>query len=145
MIVALCAGFVAVVSAQSGEDEAAVRASAKRILDTFNAHDAKANAALDDETYENWDGSVKGPAEDEKGARELFERQKDLQRTMLEEIGIVQVTADVAIYKFRGEWTGGIDEDGNARPRAEFLHAMVLVKRDGEWRLAAGFNRITPE
>ena len=133
------------VSPEWAGDEAAVRASAKRILDTFNAHDAKANAALDDETFESWDGSVKGPAQDEKSNREFFERQKDFQRTMLEEIGIVQVTPDVAIYKFRGEWTGGIDEDGNARPRADFLHAMVLVKRDGEWRLAVSLNRILQE
>jgi uncharacterized protein (TIGR02246 family) len=121
-------------------EEAAIRDVAKQIDTTWNAHDAKACAALNDEKYENWDGTVKGPAADEKMMAELFQRQPDIQRKMLNEIGIVFVTQDVAIYKFRIEYTGWID-DGNSQPPMKYLRALVLAKRNGKWLFVTPFNR----
>jgi uncharacterized protein (TIGR02246 family) len=122
-------------------EEAAIRELAKQIDATWNAHDAKACAALNDEIYENWDGTVKGPAADEEMMADLFRQQPDLQRRMLEEIGIVFVTPDVAIYKLRMEISGWKGEEGQPPPPTNYLRALVLAKRDGKWRFVTPFNR----
>lgn len=127
--------------ADQAADEAAIREVAKQIDATWNAHDAKACAAFNDEKYENWDGTVKGPTADEKMMADLFQAQKDVQRKMLEEIGIVFVTPDVAIYKLRMEVTNWIGQDGKPQPPAKYLRALILVKRNGKWLFAAPFNR----
>ena len=94
------------------------------------------------EDYENWKGDIKGRAAWEKYYAERWGgRNKDIQYEMLEEIGIVFVTSDVAIYKYRGKTTGRIDADGKQLPTLERLWADVYVKKNGQWLCAADFDR----
>lgn len=59
----------------------------------------------------------------------------------LDEIGIVFVTPDVAIYKCRDEVTGGLDADGNPRQPEKRLAAAVYVKKNGKWLWTTWFSR----
>jgi ketosteroid isomerase-like protein len=103
-------------------------------------HDAKAMAALVTEDYKSWDDTVKGRAALEKNMTELFEGQH-IHVKQLEEIGIIFVTPDVAIYKQRTVWTGWVDEDGKPTPPVKQLTANVYVKQSGKWLEAAWFSR----
>ena len=67
--------------------------------------------------------------------------QPDLQANMTEEIGIVFVTPDVAIHKYRYEITGRVDSDGKPLPPQKYLNARVLVKKNGKWLYTAVFAR----
>ena len=68
-------------------------------------------------------------------------RQKDVQASCLDEIGIVFVTPDVAIRKTRTEWTGMTDAEGKPLPSFKSLDAQVYVKRNGKWLRTAAFYR----
>ena len=102
----------------------------------YNKHDFKAFAALHVEDFENWDGTAKGRASLEKlTLPESFEAK------LLDEIGIVFVTPDVAIYKYRFEMTGDVDAEGKPLPPTKRLSARVFVKKNGKWLHAAAFAR----
>ena len=60
---------------------------------------------------------------------------------ILDEIGIVFVTPDVAIYKFSVEITGSLDAEGKPLPPLKMLYASVCVKKNDKWLRAAVFNR----
>ncbi len=66
---------------------------------------------------------------------------KDIQVKLIEEIGIVFVTASVAIYKARHEVTGSVDEDENPRPPYKIIEANVLTRNSGRWLIATSFSR----
>ena len=148
VLVSISVSFAPAVQAQSAADEAAVREAAKQWIAAANAHDAKAiakaTAALVTEDYEFWGGTVKGRAAYEKWLSEFFTGQH-VHVKQLEEIGIVFVTPDVAIYKARNEWSGFVDEDGKPIPPAKNLRANVYVKQGGKWLVAATFWRTIEE
>jgi ketosteroid isomerase-like protein len=123
------------------EEDAALRNALETTRTAYNKHDVKAYAAMCDDIIESWDGSVKGRAAWEKMVSENLERQKDRQNKQLEEIGIIFVTPEVAIYKSRDEWTGDVDAEGNPLPPSKGLVARVFVKRNGNWLYAANFQR----
>ena len=145
VVVCLFALVTPAVQAQSAADEAAVRKANEQMLAALNMHDAKAigkaAAALATEDSENWDGTVKGRAATEKYLSEELFAGQHLHIKRLEEIGIVFVTPDVAIYKGRTEWTGWVDEDGKSLPPIKSLDATVYVKKSGKWLQAAYFWR----
>ena len=122
-------------------EEAAIRKVLEQSLAAYNGHDAKAYAALLTENFENWEGDRKGRAATEKMLTERFERQKDRQAKLLDEIGIIFVTPDVAIFKMRGEFTGMLDADGKPLPPLKRLIAHVYVKKNSRWLRAAWFGR----
>jgi hypothetical protein len=77
----------------------------------------------------------------EKNHNEIIARAKDnLQKTeILEDVGIVFLTADSAIHQFQVQFSGGIDEDGNAMPPGKGYRVRVYTKQDGKWLLKAVF------
>ena len=145
LLVGVCLLLASVPAmADQAEDEAAIRKMQQQIMAAHAKQDAKAIAALMDEDFQNWDGTVKGRAAEEKQRRENFERQK-VQAKILDEIGIVFVTPEVAIYKFRVEITGSLDADGKPLPPLKMLYASVCVKKNDKWLRAAVFNRPVEE
>jgi uncharacterized protein (TIGR02246 family) len=129
------------VLADQAEDEAAIREAVKQSFAAYNAHDAKAFVALRTEDYENWVGTTKGREARAKDLTGTFERQKSIRAKQLEEIGIIFVTPDVAIYKQRIEVTGSVDGDGKPLPPARSLAAGVWVKQGGRWLESTFFSR----
>jgi len=136
VVVSLFALVTPAVQAQSSADEAAVRQAMEQFVAAYNSHDAKVMLALYADDYKTWTGTPIDRAAWEKG---FSERQKD--HLEVEDIGIVFVTPDVAIYKCRDEYTNRLDEDGKPLPPAKSLVAVVYVKRNGQWLRAAVFSR----
>ncbi len=146
LTVGVCLLFSAVPAvADQAEDAAAIRKLMEQMDVVYNKHDAKAYAALFDEISENWDGSEKGRAAQEKGLAEFFKNQKTGQYTAGDEIGLIFVTPDVAIFKEYGEVSGFVDENGKPYPPTKNLYALVVVKRNGKWLVAAELSRPIPE
>jgi ketosteroid isomerase-like protein len=127
--------------ADQAEDEVAIRKVIKAIISTGNDRDAVAMMAYCDPVYETPDGRRKGIDEVTAGYVRLFDRSKEFHIEQLEEIGIVFVTPDVAIYKDRRRITGYIERDGSPRPPQTRLTAWVMVKRNDSWLCAAFFYR----
>ena len=115
-------------------EESDIRDVVEQLYAAMNKHDAKGYLALCDEDFEIWDGTVKGKvALEEYLSTDVWGRQPDIQWKLVDEIGIVFVTPDVAIYKERDEPTGRLDADGKPLPPAKRLIARVFVKKSGEW------------
>ena len=127
--------------ADQSEDEAAIRQVALQILDGYSTGTPGTVVELFAEDWENWEGTIKGRAAWEEYATELLQRRKGVKFKQLEEIGIVFVTSDVAIYKQIVEMSGGIDEDGKLRQPAKILYAVVYVKKGGKWLQSSYFGR----
>ena len=141
LTIGVCLLFSSVPAmADQAEDEAAIRKVWEQTNAAFNNHDAKGMAALWDQSVESWNGSRKGAAQVEYYA-DLFKRQPRIQSGFVEEIGIIFVTPDVAVYKARMDNTGLVDEDGKLLPQLKWLGAWVMVKKNGKWLNAAFFSR----
>ena len=138
--VCLLIGTVPVMADQAA-DEAAIRAATKQMFAAGNKHDAKALVSLCTEDFEGWTGETKGRAAWEEYMSGSFARQKDIQYELVDEIGIVFVAPNVAIYKFRDRTTGRQDADGKPLPPRLRLRADVYVKKDGKWMAATFFAR----
>jgi uncharacterized protein (TIGR02246 family) len=144
LTVGVCLLFAAMpVMAQSTADEAAVREAEEKYIVTWNAHDAKALCATNVENSENWEGTRKGKVACEKAFEEYFAGSlKNFEVKLLDEVGIVFVAPDVAIYKARYAYSGTLDDEGKASPPGKTMYARVYVKKDGKWLGAHGqFNR----
>ena len=125
--------------ADQAEDEAAVREAEEKYIVTWNAHDGKALCATHVESVESWGGGWKGKAACEKYYGENFAGPwKNFQVKLSEEVGLVFVTPDVAIYKARYAHSGGFDREGKALPAGNVLYARVYVKKNGKWLGAHG-------
>ena len=145
LTIGVCLLFSAVPAmADQAEDEAAIRKVFEQINAAFNNHDAKGMFALVDESVESWDGSRKGAANFEYYA-DMFKRMPSIKSNFLEEIGIIFLTPDVAVYKAFMDNTGLVDEDGKRLPQLKWLGAWVMVKRNGKWLSAAFFSRLMEE
>lgn len=131
--------------ADQAEDEEAIKKVMEQLYAAANKHDVKGYMALCDEKFENWIGTIKGRDAFGKMISESWERQTDTQFKPLDEIGIVFVAADVAIYKLRDEVTGRLDVDGKPMGPVKRLMARVFVKKNGNWIQAAYFQRPTEE
>ncbi len=121
------------------EDEAPIRKAWEQINAAFNNHDSEGMAAGRDKACENWKGDQKGSAL-VKYYSDLFKQQTRIKSHLLEEVGIIFVTPDVAIYKALMDNTGLVDKEGKPRPQVKWLGAWLFVKRDGKWLLAAFFS-----
>lgn len=108
-------------------------------------HDAKAYAALCAENFETWEGDVKGPAAMGKAMSDIFAHSKDIQYTLLDEIGIVFVTPEVAIYKHHDKITGRLDDSGKSLTPYKRISARVFVRKNGKWLFASHFFRTIEE
>jgi ketosteroid isomerase-like protein len=140
-VASLCAVLVAgtLAATDRAKDEAAIRKVVEQVNTIHNRHEVEPLVALFDETVENWTGSIRGRAAYEKAIAGLFERERNRLQKELEEVGIVFVTDDVAIYKSRRQVTGEVDSAGNELPPQTVNLARTFVKREGRWFLAAWF------
>ena len=148
MIVAAVVAFLTSVTplvAGQAEDEAAIRKVMEQAYTFANEHDARGLTGLLTEKWEDWGGVRKGRAAWEKYWSELWARQEEAQGKMLEEIGIIFVSPNVAIFKAIDETTGMLDAGGKPLPSRKDLNAHVLVKKDGAWLFVAVFNRTMGE
>jgi uncharacterized protein (TIGR02246 family) len=146
LAVGVCLLFSSVPAmADQAEDEAAIRKVVEQIYAAMNKHDAKAYAAVCAEDFETWEGDIKGRAAMEEVMSGVFANAKDIQFKLLDEIGIVFVTPDVAIYKHNDEITGSLDDDGDPLPPNKRLSARVFVKKNGRWLFASHFFRTIEE
>jgi len=133
----LAAGSLA--ATDRAKDEAAIREVVEQINTIHNRHEVEPLVALFDETVENWTGSIRGRAAYEKAIAGLFAREADRLQEELEEVGILFVTDDVAVYKSRRQVTGEVDSAGKELPPQTVNLARIFVKREGRWFLAAWF------
>ena len=141
LMVGVCLLFASVlVEADQTADEAAIRETMKKGIDGLNKHDIKAHLSTLTEDYEDWTGSMKGLKAREEYFTERWKWDKNAKYNVVEEIGIIFVSPDVAIYKARCESTGLVEKDGTPRPKNEWIGAWVLVKKSGDWLITASFS-----
>jgi len=142
LTVGICLLFASIpATADQAEDEAVIKKVFKEYLSAFNTHDTTLIGAFHDVTFEHWKGIYKGKDGAQKSHEDMFSRQKDWRIEVVDEIGLVFVTPDAAIYKLRCQTTGIVDGNGNRLPPIKFLQAVVYVKRDNQWLRAATFSR----
>jgi len=146
LMVGVCL-LIASVSALADQtaDEAAIRETMKKSFDGINTHDIKAHLSTLTEDYENWTGSMKGLKAREKYLTEIWKWQKSAQHNVVEEIGIILIAPDTAIYKARCESTGEVKKDGTPIPKNEWLGAWILAKKGEKWLIAGFFPRAIEE
>ncbi len=142
LTIGVCLLFSSVPAmAVQAEDEAAIRKVWEQMSVAYNNHDAKGIAALSEISLgESWDGTDKWTAAADNMV-DLWKRQPSIKSHILEEIGIIFFTPDVAVYKALMDNTGMVDEDGKPLPQVKWLAASVMVKRNGKWLSAAFFTR----
>jgi ketosteroid isomerase-like protein len=126
-------------------EEAAIRSSISEMIVELNNHDVEGVVARADESAETWEGDLKGKEAFRKMWTDIWGHHKDLQYQLRDEIGIVFVTNDVAIYKTYVDVTGILDEDGNPQPLLRRLFAWILLKKNGRWLWTTWFNRTIEE
>ena len=147
LTVGVCLLFCSVpVMADQAEDEAAIRKATQQFMAAYNKKDTKAVVATIGDNCQNWLGTRKSRADYVKWYEERFEQQKTHQRKLSEEVGIDFITPDIAIHKFRIEFTGWVDADGKPVPPGKRLLAWLYMKKNGQWMRRANFGRqITEE
>ena len=137
LTVGMCLLFAAVPAvAQNAADEAAIREAAEQIRETTNKGDIKSHLDLYADPFENFEDSS-----DRAAHQQTHDGLKDLRQKLLADGGIVFLTPDVAIHKFRQESTGLIDDDGNPLPPSKSLVAFIYVKKGDKWLMTARFTR----
>ena len=127
--------------ADQAADEAAIREVVSQLFAALNKHDAKAYVALCAENFESGEGERKGHAAMEEYLSDVFANAKDIHFKLLDEIGILFVTPDVAIYRHYNERTGTFDSDGSPQPPLKRFSARVFVKKNNNWLFATHFPR----
>jgi len=125
---------------QSAE-EAAIRKVMDQMDEAYRLRDGKALGALMAEDFENWLGTDKGRDINVKAGLEGLKSQPNVQYKRSGEVGVVFITADVAIYKAHWEFSGIVDAAGKPSPPMKLLGACVMVKREGKWLMSAFFSR----
>ena len=124
-------------------EEAAIRQVESSYNDAWNRHDAKAAAAFFAKDYAPVSEKVsERPANHEKSLAAVFDRHKEHQRKLLEEIGIVFITPDAAIYKGWREVSGWVDNNGKLMPPGNQLFLRVFRKENGKWLAVTSFSRL---
>jgi len=122
-------------------DEAAIRKAMERMDEAYRLRDGRALGALMAEDFENWLGTDKGREVNVAAGLEALKRQPNAQYKRSGEIGVFFITADVARYKAYWEFSGMTDAQGKGLPPLKLLGACVMVKREGQWQMAAFFSR----
>jgi ketosteroid isomerase-like protein len=131
-------------------DQAAEEAAIREVFDefklTYNNHDVEVLPSFFlDDSLAQWTNETKGAAAIEKLYTGIFERGEDIHAEMVEDFGILFLSPTVALWRGTGEYTGLSDADGNPGPPRKNRGALVFVKKEGQWRMAAMFERPMPE
>ena len=120
--------------ADQAADEAAVRDAARKLADTWNAKDVEGHMSMVAESFVPWDGGEIGT----EGYEQDLKDSNNVQYSY-EEIGIVFVTPDVAVFREEGGFSGRVDSDGKPLPTQKGIANRLLVRKDGKWKLASFF------
>jgi uncharacterized protein (TIGR02246 family) len=140
LTVGICLLISVPAMADQAEDEAAIRKVEEMYIAAYNAHDSEAVHATYVEDVQVWRGHISGRAAATKNLAEVFAGPyKNLKVKVENEIGIVFITPDVAIYKAVLAGSGMVDEEGKALPPAKNMYAKVYVKKNGKWLGAHGY------
>ncbi len=119
-------------------EEAAVRNLLAQFETVYNNHDEKALAALWTDTAIQFRSETKGKEAIEELIKGIFERHKrSIKYNFLEELGFSFLTPEVVLIRQRVQFTDRYDTDGNPAPNNTELAAILAVKKDGNWRIAA--------
>lgn len=141
--------WLANVQAQTPTDEAAVRGVITAFNKAFNAHDAKAFAAVfaNDADFTNWRGtSAHGRAKIEAFHVPVL--------TVMYKNGVQKIVdstvrfikPDVAVVDVRSEVTGGVTPDGKSDSLRRFLLNWTVTKEtSGQWLIKVMHNARMPE
>ncbi len=143
LTVGVCLLIAAVpVMAQSAADEAAIREASKQSMELLNKGDIKAHLDLYAEPFMVFGTTAVARTGHDTTHQESIARSKDnpAHTEMLEEIGIMFLTPDVAIHQFQDQTTGGVDEDGKAISTEKSYVARIYTKQNGKWLLSAIFG-----
>lgn len=135
--------------AQTAADETAVRNVITTFNEAFNAHDAKAFAAVfaEDADFTNWRGmSAHGRAKIEAFHVPVLTvmYKNGVQKVVDSTVRFVR--PDVAVVDVRSEVTGGVTPDGKASPLLKFLLNWTVTKESsGQWLIKVMHNARLPE
>jgi ketosteroid isomerase-like protein len=144
LTIGMCLLIAAVPAvAQNAADEAAIREASKQSRELLNKGDIKGHLDMYADPFMVFGNAAAIRTGHETNHQESIARSKDnpANTKMLDEIGIVFLSADSAIHQFRVQDTGGIDEDGNAMPSPRKAYiARVYMKQNGKWLLKAIFD-----
>ena len=136
--------FMAVSPALAAErsiDEAAIIKAMEQMDEAYRLRDGQMFGALMAEDFENWLGTDKGRDINVKISLEGLKSQPNVQYKRSDELGVVFLSTEVALYKAYWEFSGMVDAAGNPLPPMKLLGACVMVKRGGKWLMAAFFSR----
>jgi uncharacterized protein (TIGR02246 family) len=119
-------------------EEAAVQKAYDDFFTAYNNHDVKSIAAsFHEDTLILFEEEVSGVAALEKEYEEIFERNKDAHAERIEEYRTIFLTPNVAIKRGRREYASSHDEEGKHVHPSTGIVAVVLVKKEGQWRWSA--------
>ena len=134
----LVTSVVMTLPVQAQDTEAAIRKVTEQINQAWNKHDAKTLATFFDKDWRNFD--LVGNAALESTLSELFKNQKDNKRKLLDEVAILSLTPDVAIYMGVRESTGQLDDNGKPSPPSKQRFARVYRLKEGKWLAVATYS-----
>jgi hypothetical protein len=109
--------------------------------EAYRLRDGQMFGALMADDFENWLGTDKGRDINVKISLEGLKSQPNVQYKRSGELGVVFLSADVALYKAYWEFSGMVDDAGSPLPPIKLLGACVMVQREGKWLMAAFFSR----
>ncbi len=137
LAVGVCLIFsLSLVFADQKEDEATIKKVVVDIFDTWNAKDGKGMAAHFEDGTINFLGA--GKSKDFENAAN--NRRPDNKAKLIEEMGVVFLTPDVAIERRITEYSAATLPDGKTS-LVWNRTASVLMKKNGKWIIVAQFAR----
>jgi ketosteroid isomerase-like protein len=123
-------------------DEAAIREFLEEFMALYNNHDAQSMPSffLDREMV-LWAEEKSGGATIEQLYAEIFERNKDIRAQIVEDLGVRFLAPTVALWRGTSRFTGLHDADGELMPPLSNRAVVMMVKKGGQWKFAALFDR----
>lgn len=146
--------FVDAIRAMSAQapgnasDEAAIRTMMEATTRAFSNHDAKAWAQFCTPTARLVTvrgDSMDGVADIEKGLAAVFATRAGASTLRTLDLSVRFIRPDVALAYMTNEMSGLLGPDGRTQPPHRELSIRVIVKNDGQWKIAAFHNTMLPQ
>lgn len=145
LFAALAFGTPAASVQTKPNDVQAVKALVDRMTAGFNAHDARAAAAMyaDDADFVSVRGErAHGRTEIEKRLAHIFATRAGATTLKTVALSIRFPRSDVAIVHVTNELSGLVAPDGSSLPPHQELSVRLLLKDKGQWKVAVFHNTI---
>ena len=130
------------LAADRSTDEAAIRRVMDIAEEAYNKRDFKTMQAIMAPDFENWVGTHRGRELNIELTRAALKNQPTVQTRRVQEIGVMFVTDDTAVYRATWEFSGMVGKNAESLPPSKLLGAYVLAKRNGKWLMVSFFSRI---